>query len=204
VYDTSTPESLLNALILAVPVAVLALLLVLALRRGRSRGTAVEEEKPKAAEVTQSPQVPEPAIPAESKVDPHEALSLMPGQDTSAAVLQSRITTAEARRDTAGLAALYLALGRLEREAGRDGRALKALRSAAGLGALHGPKKVHAEARLELADAAYRAGDLTTACEHWQLARAALLDDGQRDASALIDKHMRDNGCPTDWVLTDF
>jgi len=57
---------------------------------------------------------------------------------------------------------------------------------------------------LELAEAAYLAGDLTTACEQWQLARTAYLEDGQMERHASIEKRMRANGCPTDWVLTDF
>jgi hypothetical protein len=81
---------------------------------------------------------------------------------------------------------------------------MTALRSAAGYASLHGPLGCHAAARLQLAEAAYSAGDLTSACEQWQMARGAFLEDGQMDEHARIDRRMRDNGCPTDWVLTDF
>ena len=49
-----------------------------------------------------------------------------------------------------------------------------------------------------------RNGDLTSACEQWQIARTAYLESGDTDQHARIEKRMRDNGCPTDWVLTDF
>ena len=81
---------------------------------------------------------------------------------------------------------------------------MEALRAAAGCGALHGPRSAHAEARLQLGEAAYATGDLASACEQWQLARTAFLADGQKEQHARVEKRMRDNGCPTDWVLTDF
>ena len=62
----------------------------------------------------------------------------------------------------------------------------------------------HALSRLELADAALNAGDPITACEHWQMARMAFLDAGMKADGDRIDHRMRANGCPTDWVLTDF
>jgi hypothetical protein len=57
---------------------------------------------------------------------------------------------------------------------------------------------------MQLAEAAYISGDLTSACEHWHLARGAYLASGQIEEHARVEKRMRDNGCPTDWVLTDF
>lgn len=118
--------------------------------------------------------------------------------------LEDRIRAAEANRQTSELAWLYLELSRQHQAENRDKDALEALGSAAGVAAKFGPKSVHAEARLELAEWAHKAGDLITACEHWQIARSALHEDGQAKASAGVDQIMRDNGCPTDWVLTDF
>ena len=92
----------------------------------------------------------------------------------------------------------------LHAEDGNEAARMTALRSAAGLAAQHGPRAAHADARLQLAEVAYLSGDLTSACEHWQIARTTLLDDGQKEASSKIDQRMRDTGCPTDWVLTDF
>jgi hypothetical protein len=118
--------------------------------------------------------------------------------------IRARIAAAEANRETQTLASLYLELARAEGAAGNGTAELQALRSAAGLGALHGPKTTHAAARLALAEIAVRSGDMTTACEHWQIARIAYSEAGAVAQSDSIDKLMRENGCPTDWVLTDF
>lgn len=63
---------------------------------------------------------------------------------------------------------------------------------------------VHAAARLELAERARLAGDLTTACEHWQIARGLFFDMNDRDLHKTAEGLMLRHGCPTDWVLTDF
>ena len=47
-------------------------------------------------------------------------------------------------------------------------------------------------------------GDLTTACEHWQIARALFHELKQGRDHAAVETRMLRNGCPTDWVLTDF
>lgn len=102
------------------------------------------------------------------------------------------------------LAPLYLEYASQCRKSGDEAACLAALRSAAGFGALHGPRVAHAAARVELAEVAYMSGDAIGACEQWQIARLVLHEEGLKDAYARIDKRMRDNGCPTDWVLTDF
>ncbi len=98
------------------------------------------------------------------------------------------------------LAALYLALGRAKMASGAEAAALVALRSAAGFAAQQGPPRVHAEARIELAEAAVRAGDPTSACEHWQMARMAFLDagekaDGEKVECACAPTAARRTGC---------
>lgn len=90
------------------------------------------------------------------------------------------------------------------RESGDDDAAADRLREAIMLAANIRNDRLHARARLELGDIAESQGDLTTACEHWQLARS--LFEGERctgDAGA-CETRMARNGCPTDWVLTDF
>jgi hypothetical protein len=63
---------------------------------------------------------------------------------------------------------------------------------------------VEADARLELGDLAQAGGDLTTACEHWQMART-LFSDLKRVSEAVdVEGRMERAGCPTDWVLTKF
>ncbi|MGL4395961.1 MAG: hypothetical protein ACRCS9_05425 [Hyphomicrobium sp.] len=122
----------------------------------------------------------------------------------NAAAISADIAAREAEGDRAATPPLYLALGRLLQSDGDVAKALTAFRSAAGLAAKHRLDGIHAEARLELAEAAFVAGDLTTACEHWQIARMAFLDGGAKPAADGVDRRMRSHGCPTDWVLTDF
>ena len=118
--------------------------------------------------------------------------------------IATRIEVAQAAGNMQPLAGLYLELAFCHAELGDEASRMTALRSAAAYGSKHGPHASHAAARFELAEAAYRLGDLTTACEQWQLARTAYLEDGQMERHASIEKRMRANGCPTDWVLTDF
>lgn len=118
--------------------------------------------------------------------------------------LEATLKTATTTEQQTALAPVYLQLARQYFAAGDEDAFLTALRQAAGLASLHGPLLVHAEARLELAAAALRAGDTTGACEQWQMARIAFEQLGEDEAHDRVDKLMRDNGCPTDWVLTDF
>jgi hypothetical protein len=115
-----------------------------------------------------------------------------------------RIDAAQAAGDNAALADLYLALADAYKKRGDEKARMTALTSAAGCGALHGPHASHGSARMQLADLAYGAGDLTSACEHWHLARGAFQAGGQTEEHARVEKLMRDHGCPTDWVLTGF
>ena len=61
-----------------------------------------------------------------------------------------------------------------------------------------------AMARLELGDLARACGDLTTACEHWQMARALFTDLKRPAETVAAEKRMESAGCPTDWVLNQF
>ena len=63
---------------------------------------------------------------------------------------------------------------------------------------------IEAAARLELGDLARASGDLTTACEHWQMART-LFTTLRRTSDALTaEKRMERARCPSDWVLNQF
>lgn len=136
----------------------------------------------------------ESAVESPPHVDPRVRVEMLKADLKSAMLSQSNTA----------LAPIYLELARQFFAAGDEKSYLDALRSAAGIASQHGPRAVHAEVRLELAEAALRAGDTIGACEHWQMARIAFEEDGQRDAFDRVDQRMRDNGCPTDWVLTDF
>jgi tetratricopeptide (TPR) repeat protein len=120
------------------------------------------------------------------------------------AVLLAAVGEAEAAGQRDRLPGLYLALADCHLEAGQDTQAadllLKCLRG--GAPARH--KATHAKARLALGDLAQAAGDPTTACEHWQIARALFHELKQADDHQAAEQRMLRNGCPTDWVLTDF
>lgn len=122
----------------------------------------------------------------------------------SVETLLAKIDQATANGEKTSLSGLYYNLAAAYDRAGNTAARMSALRSAAGNGALHGPPSAHAAARLALGETAYEAGDLTSACEQWQMARAAYLEGGDHVQHERVEKRMRDNGCPTDWVLTDF
>lgn len=67
-----------------------------------------------------------------------------------------------------------------------------------------GLKGPHARARVLLGDIAQANGDPSTACEHWQIARMLFHEIGSKGAYDDVDVRMQRNGCPSDWVLTDF
>ena len=188
--DFADREQLFHVLLLVLPVAVFAtlvMLLVKSAKKKKSKRTAVRNGSDGELLLAM---LSEPQAVAQA-VDPHAALTL-------------KLRAAEADGDNAVLAPIYLELAHALRAAGRESDSLRALRSAAGIASKFGPRAAHADARLQLAEVAFKAGDLTSACEHWQMAKTALHDDGQREAQARVEKQMKDQGCPTDWVLTDF
>lgn len=64
--------------------------------------------------------------------------------------------------------------------------------------------KVHAEGRLLLAELCVVRDDLTSACEHWQLARELFQSCEDAAPVAQVERLMQKHGCPTDWILNDF
>jgi hypothetical protein len=115
-----------------------------------------------------------------------------------------RIANAEAAGDHVTLASIYLAWAREEIARGEAASAGDHLRTTVRIAAKSKAASLHAEARLELAELARAAGDLTTACEHWQLARALFHDLKERGRVGDTERLMQRHGCPTDWVLNDF
>ncbi len=89
-------------------------------------------------------------------------------------------------------------------EAGDTRGAAATLRDAIRLAASSDLPSQHAAARLELGELARQDGDLITACEHWQIARGLFHDLKNSARVKSTEARMRDQGCPTDWVLTDF
>jgi len=135
---------------------------------------------------------------------PPEAVAEQPQTDEPLTCLLTRIVDAERTGRHSVLGRLYLSVAMREREAGAPDRAAEALRRAIRFASAHGQTDVHAAARLELGDIAEQGGDLTTACEHWQLARNLFHGLGQSQRVEEADKRMLSRGCPTDWVLNDF
>lgn len=170
-------ETLTSRAVLTIPFAVLVTLALLLLRRVAIRRAAGRRNS--AAQAYSAP------------ID-------------DAGTIARRIDAAKAGNDNVALADLYLAQARAFQKLGDEKARMTALTAAAGYAALHGPEATHAVARMQLADAARNTGDLTSACEHWHLAREAFQASGQTEEHARVEKLMRENGCPTDWVLTEF
>ena len=88
--------------------------------------------------------------------------------------------------------------------AGAHDEAADLLRACARLASKLKEVGIEAVARLELGDLARSHGDMTTACEHWQLARSLYAELKRVDEVTAAVKRMEKAGCPTDWVLTKF
>jgi hypothetical protein len=187
---------------LSMPFAVLATTILLAVRRRRVRRESAGETgatgrygvpvgAPRPAATLPKPVAPQlPALPTYADVDPAE--------------LGRRLVEAERRNDGQAAALLLLALARRARADGSDAAASEHLRRCIRTATSLGERRVHAAARLELGDIAEEGGDLTTACEHWQIARQLADELGLAEEAATAEARMTSHGCPTDWVLNDF
>jgi tetratricopeptide (TPR) repeat protein len=132
-------------------------------------------------------------------------LSSTPANDSAADEgLAARIAAAETGRADAELAHLYIRHAASLINSGRREEGASRLRDAIRVAALNGFAAPHALARLELGDLYLGNGDPITACEQWQIARNLFHDLSRPDDRDAVDKRMLGNGCPTDWVLTDF
>jgi hypothetical protein len=118
--------------------------------------------------------------------------------------LLAAIAEAEAERNSGRLAGLYLSLAQLRIDASDTRAAGDLLRKSIQTAAGAGLNEAHAKSRVMLGDLAQSTGDPVTACEHWQIARKLFHDIGRRADYNEVDARMLRNGCPTDWVLTDF
>lgn len=173
---------------------------------GASRTPAKQPIPPPACDPLPAEAAVSEPQPAGEPVSRPDASAVEPGTPPvpAAAEIRSRIARAQAAGTTLAFAELHLELA--ERLVG-DGELFaaaaelrKSILSAARL-RQHG---THASARLLLGDLAEREGDLTTACEHWQIARSLFQDLAARDRLKGAETRMRRIGCPTDWVLNDF
>jgi len=187
-------------IILLLPYAVLAAAIVLALRRraGPAAGELTGAARGRYG-APLSPRQPPAAGPTAEPAD-----SMRREGETATGGLSNALARAEAKGDESELADLHLALAREKLAAGRVDEAADQLRKSIRVASRIGKKKTHAEARLELADIARADGDLTTACEHWQIARGLFSELKHAKELDKAETLMRRHGCPTDWVLNDF
>jgi hypothetical protein len=136
-----------------------------------------------------------PAPPPEPDTPPAHARELE---------LRAALSRAQSRGDEGAKTALLNELAGELIASGHTVEASNLLRDAIRISMRLGQREQHARARLELGDLAQRAGDLTTACEHWQLARGLFFDLGRARDLESCEERMQRHGCPTDWVLNDF
>lgn len=120
------------------------------------------------------------------------------------AALSAALREAEAEGATNRIPGLYLSLAQWQVDAGDTRAAGDLLRKCIRAATSAGNKDAHAKARLALGDIAQSAGDPVTACEHWQIARKLFHELKSTHEFRAVDARMLRNGCPTDWVLTDF
>lgn len=174
--------------VLALPLLVMALIIVLVQRRRPSGESAGRPSTPAA------PRPQQAAGGAAAK--------------TTAVVRPSRladeIARAEATGDEAALARLYLSLARERTVVGEIAVAADLLRRSVRCASAQKIHKTHAQGRLELGDLERMSGDLTSACEHWQIARKVASDLGDAALVQAAEERMQRHGCPTDWVLNEF
>ncbi len=184
-------------LLLLLPIVVL-LIVILRLEWPRR-----SKKKPKPENAIQRA-IPDGALPTAARHQP-ESEPLPPAPESVAIVdWAERVRTAEAGGDHAALPGLYLSFAKYEITQGRTDTAGDHLRSSVRLAAKAKNASVHAEARIELAELARAAGDLTTACEHWQIAKGLFRSLSLKSELEHTERLMQRHGCPTDWVLNDF
>jgi hypothetical protein len=213
-FATAPPGDILRLVIVALPTFVLLLLVALFLR-ARAKRRADRRKAGRLGECHGLVSGGRREWPSDTGGDQSKTAELLDvraercgraeeGLHAAIQSLQATLNGAMNIQTNTALAPIYLELALKYLAAGDEAHYNEALLAAAALAAQHGPRSVHAEVRLELAAAAVRAGDTTGACEQWQMARIAFEEDGQKDAYDRVDLLMRENGCPTDWVLTDF
>ena len=139
------------------------------------------------------------ALPQEAAAAPPARLTALDG-----AALLAAVEEAEAAGQVKRLPGLYLSLARWRLESDETPAAEELLRKCILAATTGGQKDCHARGRLALGDVALGKGDPVTACEHWQIARSLFGELRLSQEHDAVEERMRRNGCPTDWVLTDF
>jgi hypothetical protein len=191
--------------VIALPLVAMALTIILLQRRRTSRDRG---RRPSAAAAPARERGPAPGVAApEPGPGPSAAAAASPAARAGVKAprrLTDEIARAEAAGDEAALARLCLALARERTVVGEIAAAADLLRRSIRCASLQKLHETHGRARLELGDLERMSGDLTSACEHWQMARKIASD--LHDAALLraAEERMQRHGCPTDWVLNEF
>ncbi len=191
--QAALPVDVQLVLITASVIALLATLIGLVIRsRARRRRQSVLAA---ALPLTTEPQAqaPEPA-----PVQHAEAAAI------DAGALRAAVKEAEAEGNSQRLPGLYFSLAQMHIGEGDTRAAGDMLRQSIRAATTAGTKDTHAKARVALGDLSQASGDPVTACEHWQIARKLFHEIGQKVEFDAVDARMLRNGCPSDWVLTDF
>lgn len=213
-----------GTIVLGLPLLLLLLVILGGTRARRrrlrpARHALTEQGVPSAADAAPPPAPPPEvaapqaavAAPAEVEVEAEEAPPAPPPPPDPVEIAKERlvrladeIAAAVATGRDRDLPALRIEEARALATTGDVAAAADRLRTAILASARLGMKLEHARARLELGDLAAAAGDLTTACEHWSIARGLVHELKREDGIKAAEARIRDNGCPTDWVLNDF
>jgi hypothetical protein len=137
---------------------------------------------------------------------PQEPAAVAPTRLTAldGASLLAAVQEAEADGQVKRLPGLYLSLARWRLESEETSAAEELLRKCILAATTGGQMDCHARGRLALGDIALSKGDPVTACEHWQIARSLFRELRLSQEHDAVEARMHRNGCPTDWVLTDF
>jgi hypothetical protein len=194
-----------GALLISVPWIVLALA---AWRTGRGPVSQPGTVEPLA--VMMQPQSPHQDLSADADGGCEEAVFVLaeevpvlsPREQEEGLVLA--LEAARVARDDALLSSHSVQLARLLLVRSERPKAAQLLQTAALVARRAKLPVVHAEARMELAELALLDGDLTSACEHWQMAKLMFHELGRRVDQDRVAEMMRKQRCPTDWVLTNF
>ncbi|MFM7085215.1 MAG: hypothetical protein ACKOW3_09500 [Hyphomicrobium sp.] len=119
-------------------------------------------------------------------------------------VLRRSIVRLKAKGDTQAMLEATMKLSRLLLDQGEHKEANVLLRDAASVAAKSKFEAEHAEVRIELANLAKADGDMTSACEHWQIALQLYHDLNRKEDRDQIAQCMKECGCPSGWFLNSF
>ena len=136
---------------------------------------------------------PEQAEPEQAKPENETLTGGIDGLDYASDGLSEDKVSEEAREE--------LQRGLEYLEAANLDEAEKCLESALSEAGPAGDLTALCETRYHLAIVNKQMGDLTLACEHWQIARELYQIVRDKQKVAEIEEYMRESGCPTDWVL---